>query len=403
MKFQNIAYLSPDFTFNRADITVANGVISSIAPPTGEPLRKLLIPGLINSHCHVPMTLLRGWGEGLPLDRWLNERIFPFEAQLTDEDVYYGSLAGIAEMLACGVTNFYEMYDHCGAIADAVDCTGIKCRPSRALLCFDGAPLSGSLREREALDLFERASKSALITPEVAIHAEYTSYEGYVRDAAKLAKSLNASVHVHVSETRKEHEECIARHGVTPTAYFARCGLFDVPATAAHCVWVTDEDIKILRDYGVTVSHNPSSNLKLNSGYAPVRKMLDAGITVALGTDGAASNNNLNMFEEIHLAALINGFAPAEVLKMALRGNEISIGKPADIAVIDLDKPHLRPNHDILANLVYSVQSSDVETTIVSGKVVYENGKPSKFNLAEALDYADRSADRIASAINRLA
>ncbi|MDR2360122.1 MAG: amidohydrolase [Oscillospiraceae bacterium] len=400
MIFHNTAYITPEFTVERADITIAGGVISSIAPPTGDPTRTLMIPGLVNSHSHVPMTLLRGWGEGLPLDRWLTERVFPFEALMTDSDVCCGALVGIAEMLASGVTDFRDMYDHCDAIADAVTAAGIKCRLSRGLTALDGSAFAGSQGERETLALFERAAASDLITPEIAIHAEYTSHPDFVRDAASLAKSLNAAVHVHVSETYKEHTECITRNGVTPTAYFAKLGLFDTSAVAAHCVWVTDDDIRILRDYGVTVSHNPSSNMKLGSGFAPVRKMLDAGVSVALGTDGAASNNNLNMFEEMHLAALMNGLTPAEALRMAARGNSITVGGAADVAVIDLDKPHLRPNHDVLASLVYSAQSSDVATTLVNGEVVYERGVGTRFNLAEALDLADESAARIASALS---
>ncbi|MDR0819304.1 MAG: amidohydrolase [Oscillospiraceae bacterium] len=408
MLFSDILYLAPDFELKRGSVRVESGKIAEISVERiveshGEVINgtnRLLIPGLVNSHCHVPMTLLRGWGEGLPLDRWLEEKVYPFEAKLTDDDVYRGSLIGIAEMLASGVTRFYEMYDHCGAICDAVELAGIRGNITRGLLSFDSSGLKGSQRLKESEEVFNR--KSELVTPEVALHSEYTSNETYVREVAEYAKSRGAKIQVHVSETLKEHNECVARRGVTPTEYLANCGLFDVPATAAHCVSVTDRDIDILKAHNVTVAHCPESNLKLNSGIAPVRKLLDAGVSVALGTDGASSNNNQNLFEEMHVAALLgqmnseNPLSPAEILKTAVRGNSITVGADADLAVINLQKPHLVPAHDLLANLVFSAQASDVEMTIVNGKIVYRDGSVTGFDINDAIEKASAAAARLA-------
>jgi 5-methylthioadenosine/S-adenosylhomocysteine deaminase len=412
MIFSNIAYLAADYSVKRGYIATLDGIVTYIGgkPPDdlatankslyGEVIdgtNRILLPGLVNSHCHVPMTLLRGWGEGLPLDRWLNERVFPFEQHLTPEAEYWGSLVGIAEMLASGVTQFWDMYDFCESICNAAETAGIRIHPSRALISFDGSPLKGSKRFEEAERLMNR--RGDLITPEVSIHAEYTSHESYVREAAEFAKSFGAAVHIHLSETAKEHNECIARHGVTPAAYFERTGLFDSPTTAAHCVHVTTADIEILKAHGVTAVNNPTSNLKLNSGIAPVKTLIDSGVNVALGTDGAASNNNLNMFEEMHLSALLNRLSPAEALKIATRNGKLSVGGNADFAVLNLDKPHLRPSHDLLANIVFSAQASDIEMTVVAGKIVYRDGKTLGFDVQEAMSNAEREAYRIAKLV----
>ncbi|MDR0857430.1 MAG: amidohydrolase [Oscillospiraceae bacterium] len=397
MQIKNINYLAEDFTVKQGSLTVGDGKITSIAAADGAIGNRLLIPGLRNMHSHVPMTLLRGYGEGLPLDRWLNERVFPFEAKLTDDDVYWGSLVGIAEMLASGVTEFADMYDHCGAIVDAVKLAGIRGRISRAFLDFSGESLKGSMREAEELELI--AVKHPLITAEAAIHAEYTSNEKYVREAAEFAKEHKLAVQVHLSETAKEHAECKERHGGrTPARYFADCGFFDVPAFAAHCVHCSEDDLHILKDFGVTAVHNPTSNLKLKSGRFDTRKAYDLGVKLALGTDGAASNNNLNLFEEMHLAALLGGFTPEEVLGFALNG-KIAVGERADLVLVDYDKAHLQPNHNYLANLVFSAQASDILWTMTDGKIVSENGKPVNFDIAEALVKSAKAALRIAKEI----
>ena len=431
MIFNNINYLAEDFTIRRACIAVQGDKITFIGntPPAikGRPLElgevidgtnRLLIPGLVNAHSHVPMTLLRGYGEGLPLARWLNEKVFPFEDKMTAEDVYWGSLVGIAEMLAAGVTSFSDMYSFCDEICEAVLLSGIKANISRGIVEFGGGGLAESFRHDEALQLLEKydGAGDGRIIVEASIHAEYTSTERIVRELAQFAQERGLGVHIHLSETRSEHAEGLARRGVTPTKYFEDCGIFASRVTAAHCVHVTDADIEILAAHGsVNVVHNPTSNLKLGSGIAPIPRLLAAGVNVALGTDGASSNNNLNMFEEIALAALIQrGVAedaellpPAQVMRMATLGGAIAqgrvasgvikVGAMADFAMLSLDKPHHAPSFDLASGLVSAAQASDVEMTVVDGRIVYRDGECLLFDMREAMAMARKAAHRIAA------
>jgi 5-methylthioadenosine/S-adenosylhomocysteine deaminase len=424
MVFKDIEYCGSDFRVRRGCVTVSDGVIASLTDEApegayGEVVSgegKLLIPGLVNAHGHLPMTLLRGWGEGAPLDRWLSEYVYPFEDLMTPDDAYWASLTGIAEMLAGGVTSFSDMYSFCDSICQAVRISGIKCSISRGLVSFDGGGLDDGYRHGESLSLIRNwnGACGGRILAETSIHAEYTSNERFVRELAAFAKSNGLRVQIHLSETKKEHDECVKNRGRTPAEYFRDTGLFDNPVTAAHCVHVTESDMDILRERGVIAVHNPTSNLKLGGGIAPVVRMAEKGITVALGTDGASSNNNLNMFEEMHLAGLIHrgvamdaALTPApEILKMAtLHGaaaqgradtGRIAVGARADLAVIDLEKPHLTPSHDLLANAVFAAQSCDVVMTVVDGEIVYRDGKILTFDAGEAMKNTAAAARRIA-------
>ncbi|MDR3278148.1 MAG: amidohydrolase [Oscillospiraceae bacterium] len=429
MLFKNIDYCDENFTVRRGNIAVRGDAIVSVSaePPRGDFGEvidgggRLLLPGLVNAHCHVPMTLLRGYGEGLPLDRWLNERVYPFEDLMTDEDAYWAGLLGIAEMLACGVTSFSDLYNFCESIAEAVKVSGIRANLSRGLVSFDGGALRDSFRFAEAVRLIDgwHGAENGRILVDASIHAEYTSHEGFVRDLAAYAKERGVGVHIHLSETKKEHGECVANRGVTPAEYFARAGVFDSRVTAAHCVHVTDSDMELLRQYNVTAVHCPSSNLKLGSGVAPIPKLLEKGVNVALGTDGASSNNNLNLFEELHLAAMLHRGAamnpsllpPAETLKIATangaaaqgRGDTgvIREGYKADFAVLSLNKPHLTPVHDLLSDAVFAAQGSDVELTVVDGKILYRDGKFLTFDVSEAMEKSAAAARRIADSLRQ--
>jgi 5-methylthioadenosine/S-adenosylhomocysteine deaminase len=365
------------------------------------------------------MTLLRGYGEGLPLDRWLTERVYPFEDKMTDEDAYWASLLGIAEMLASGVTSFSDLYNFCESIGEAVKISGIRANLSRGLVSFDGGALRDSFRFAETARLIDNwhGAENGRILVDASIHAEYTSHEGFVRDLAAYAKERGVGVHIHLSETKKEHDECVANRGVTPAEYFARAGVFDSRVTAAHCVHVTASDIALLREKNVTAAHCPSSNLKLGSGVAPVPTLLEKGVNVALGTDGASSNNNLNLFEELHLAAMLHrGVAmnpsllpPAEALRLATVNGAAAQGrrdtgliKPgfkADFAVLNLNRPHLTPVHDPLSSVVFSAQGSDVEMTVADGKILYRDGKFLPFDVFEAMEKANAAARRIADSL----
>ena len=375
---------------------------------------KLLIPGLINGHTHTPMTLLRGLGSDQPLQSWLYDYIFPAEDKLRPQDIRVGSELALLEMLSTGTTSFTDMYYVTQETAEVCIAAGIKANLCRPMQEFDpdGKP-EDNYRIKESMELFKAYHHAAddRIRIDFCIHAEYTSTEATVRYYSDLCNENHGRMHLHLSETRSEHEECIQRHGMTPAEYFRECGTFRSPTAAAHCVWVTGNDMDILAHCGVTVMHNPSSNMKLGSGFAPIEKMRAKGINVSLGTDGAASNNNLNMFEELHLASVIhNGYmVDATVMKpdytfaMATRNGAIQqgrddtgsllVGKKADIVAIDLNRPHLFPHCDTLATLCYTAQGSDVYMTMVNGKVLYEDGEYKTLDAERILALAAESVD----------
>lgn len=380
------------------DIVVTNGKIDKIlispeeraSSPRGIDLSgAIVMPGIVDAHCHAPMTLLRGVGGGLPLKRWLEKAIFPVEARMTDEDVAAGMTWGAMELLAGGVTCVADMYEHSLAGAAALAETGIKANVCRPGLAFsDGTPKG---RLEECIDFVRNFSDpNNRLTADICIHSEYLTNEKFCRALAEANREFTRPLNVHVSETKREHEECIARHGKTPIAYLAETGLLDYGGYAAHCVWCTDDDFKIMADRNVSLVHNPSSNMKLASGFARVCRAAELGVNVALGTDGPASNDNLDMLEEMHLTSLIHKgvlldptvLSPWEVIEMATVNGakalgrydtgEIAVGKAADFCVIALDKPHLNPCVDPANLIVHSAHASDVAMTIVDGRIVYE-------------------------------
>ena len=356
---------------------------------------KLLLPGLVNGHTHTGMSLLRGLGSDLPLQKWLFDTIFPVEDRLTDEDLRIGMELSLLEMIASGTTSFTDMYMSPGYTAKAVLDSGMKANLCRPLQSFDPEEEPMTCRRmQEMLALFDQWNRAGngRIQVDFSIHAEYTCTERMVRAAAEEARKRGAGMHIHLSETALEQQACVDKYGLTPAQWFDRLGAFDGRAYAAHCVWLTPEDRALLRDRGVVVVHCPESNLKLGSGVANVPAMIAEGLTVALGTDGAASNNNLNMMEEMHLAALLHKGAQRdptllplqEVLKMAtvhgarLQGRAdtgvLAVGKRADVVAVDMDRPHLVPCIDPLSNLLYSAQAADVVMTMADGQILYENG-----------------------------
>ncbi len=357
---------------------------------------KLLTPGLINAHTHAAMTVLRGYGEDLPLDRWLTERIFPAEDRLTERAVYLGTKLSVAEMLANGVTSFSDMYFFCDATARAVAESGIKANLSRSVVSFDdGADYRRDPRVLESLALFDawNGAENGRILVDLSLHAEYTNVAPCVRTVAEEAGRRGTRVQIHLSETRKEHRECLGRHGVTPTRFFYDNGLFDVPVIAAHCVFLEAEDRAILGAHGATAVHNPVSNLKLGSGIMPLRTVLRSGINVALGTDGAASNNRLDLLREMQTALLLSkgttrrpdGVKAADALLLATEAGaraqgrtdvgRLAVGYRADLALFDLTGLHHQPVIDPVTSLAYSASSRDVALTMVDGRILYENGE----------------------------
>lgn len=365
---------------------------------------KLLMPGFVNAHAHSPMTLMRGYGENMVLQNWLNDRIFPFEAKLTGERVYWATLLAMAESLRFGIVSSSDMYYFCDDMARAV--LDAKCMNniSRSITNFDDSDLwdiEGAAEMKKFYEEYDGAGDGRIIV-DMSLHAEYTSTEKTVRQLAEYTKEIGANMHVHVSETKAEHQQCMERHeGRTPVRYLSDNGLFDTKTTAAHCVHVTDEDIEILREKGVTVACNPVSNLKLASGVCNVPKLLRAGVDVAIGTDSVASNNSLNMIEEMKVFAIApkmmfgdpTAVTPKEAIFAATRAGALAQGRDcgvmregaeADLIVLDIDKPNMRPVHDMLNNIVYSASGSDVALTMVRGEVLYKNGEFTTIDVEKA-------------------
>lgn len=356
---------------------------------------KLLMSGFYNCHNHCPMVLLRGVGSDLPLNEWLFNKVFPIEDKLTADEIYTGTNLALLEMLASGTVSFSDMYFEPQVTAKAVADAGMKANLTRPVQSFDPTEEpKDSFRIAQSLELYDSWNNAAdgRILIDFSIHAEYTCTEKIARAYSEECNKRGGLMHIHLSETVKEHNECKEKYGKTPTLWFNDLGAFDSKAFAAHCVTLEDSDMEIILAKNVNVVHNPTSNMKLGSGFSRVQKMLDMGINVALGTDGAASNNNLDMMEELHLASIIhNGYNQDAtimnadtVIRMAtlngakLQGRddcgELKVGNRADIIAISLDRPHLRPIIDEKALITYSAQSSDVCMTMVDGKILYENG-----------------------------
>ena len=378
---------------------------------------KLLMSGFVNTHSHSAMTLMRGYGENLVLSDWLNKRIFPFEAKLDSEAIYNGTMLAAAEMLRFGIVSTTDMYYDVAATARAVGDSGIKMNFSLGVTCFDDRDVKDVPTVRELLDALPAYHNAfdGRFKLDASIHGEYTSTPGLVEGMALLAKEKGLNMHVHLSETRAEQEACKERHGGrSPARYFYDSGVFDVPTTAAHCVWLEEADYELLSEKHVTAVNCPVSNLKLASGFCPASRLLNTGVSVALGTDGVASNNNLNLMEEIKLFAILykgtTGDPTTITAKQALyaatqagalaqgRGNcgALKVGNRADLIVMDLqERPYLRPCYDMVNNLVFSGMGTDVCLTMVDGKVLYRDGIYTTIDLERTVRNAEQSIEKI--------
>lgn len=361
---------------------------------TGE--NKLLCPGFYNCHTHTPMTIFRGYAENLPLSRWLHEKIFPAEDRLYPEAVSVASTLSMAEMMRNGTVSFSDMYFFCEDIIEATAACGMKANVSRSTVAFDPAITAETDdRFKEAVKLYESYHNFAdgRIKMDMSIHAEYSTVPASCRYISDFALEKGLSMHIHLSETKAEHEACIAKYGVTPTEFFEQNGVFRVPVIAAHCVHLTDNDMKIMAKNGATAVHNPASNLKLGSGIARLENMLRENINVTLGTDGAASNNTLDVMKEAYLASILQkgstgrtdsvpSAAFIEMLtqngaKMQGRADcgKLAAGARADLVMLDFDMVHVMPVYDYCDAFLYSANSSNVVMTMVDGKILYENGE----------------------------
>lgn len=357
---------------------------------------RILMPGFYNAHAHSPMALMRGYGENLVLQDWLNTRIFPFEDKLDSNAVYWGTMLCMAESLRFGIVSSSDMYYFIPDMVQAVADSGAKSNISRSVANPMGIPFDQlpSIKEAEdSIRLYNGYADGRVII-DTSIHAEYTTNEETVRGLAAITKEHDLIMHVHASETKLEHEECKARHdGLTPVQYFNKCGLFDTKALAAHCVWCEGEDFDILRDKGVTVAVNPISNLKLASGISNAPKMMEMGINVAIGTDSVSSNNSLNFLEEIKAFAAIakvrandpTVITPKDALMAATRNGALGQGREdcgilkegckADLIALRTDVPNMHPIHNLANNIVYAASGSDIALTMVDGKILYKDGE----------------------------
>ena len=342
----------------------------------------LLMPGFKDAHTHSGMTLLRSLADDMPLHDWLNKQIFPVEAKMTGEDIYELSRLAVLEYLTSGITAVFDMYLTPETIADAFDNMGMRC-----------VQVAASQSASQTQERYVRLNgKSPLQSFMLGVHAEYTSSRELLEAIADLAHQYKAPVFTHLSETRQEVEECKQRHGMTPIAFLDSLGMFEYGGGGYHCVFVTPEEIAVMKEKGLYAVTNPGSNTKLASGIAPISDFLKAGVRVAIGTDGPASNNCLDMFREMFLvtglAKLREMDAAAvdarEVLKMATVNGSLAMGLPdtdvlapgkaADMILIDLNQPNMRPLNNIVKNLVYSGSKQNVIMTMINGAILYEKG-----------------------------
>ena len=408
-KFVNAALLGADGSLFSGEVWEEGGRIVKIVAGRSEKDGSaeiydaggnLIMPSFCNTHAHAAMSLFRGAADDLPLQKWLNERIFPLERNLNDEDVYYGTLLALAEFARGGITCFSNMYLNMDEpCLEAAEKSGFD-----VSLCGAFSDYTGSAAENvaSARDKYERYNgKSEKYNYMPGLHAEYTCSEKLIAGMSEFACSLGAPTYIHLSETLAEVGECSSRHGATPPQYLEKFGFFDNGGVAAHCTFLDKEDAELLFERGVYPSINSGSNLKLGSGVAGVYSMLKAGLSVTLGTDGAASNNALSIFREGYLVsalqkaalhdaaavtaesvldfASLNGF---KALGFADRG-EIKEGNFADFIIIDLSAPCMRPLNDVRKNLVYSADTSAVLATVCGGKLLYDRGD---YRLCEDLD-----------------
>jgi len=357
---------------------------------------KLLMPGFYNCHTHTPMTLFRGYAENLTLSKWLHEKIFPAEDKLYPQAVSIATLLSTAEMIKNGTVAFSDMYFFCEDIIEATVASGLKANISRSTVAFDpNITEKTDDRFKESIKLYEKYHNYAngRIKIDMSIHAEYSTVPASCHYISDYALDKGLPIHIHLSETKDEHMACIEKYGVTPTQFFEKNGLFRVPVIAAHCVHLTDDDMKIMAANGATAVHNPASNLKLGSGVARLENLLAANINVTLGTDGAASNNTLDIMKEAYLAAILQKGITGKTDSMQsgtfvrmltengakMQGRvdcgKLAVGAKADLVMLDFDMVHVMPIYHYCDAFLYSANSSNVVMTMVDGNILYENGE----------------------------
>jgi 5-methylthioadenosine/S-adenosylhomocysteine deaminase len=397
--------------------SIEENIISKDADTVIDGEGKVLIPGLVNTHTHLSMSLMRGLADDLLLETWLNDHIWPTEANLDGELCYVGAKLACAEMIKSGTTTFNDMYFYMDNVAQAVDESGIRGNICHGMLD-QGDEEKRKAEYKESLRIIDKCHNTADGRIQVSFgpHAPYTCSTELLNWVRKKASQLGVRIHIHVSETEFEVKNIIDTYQARPFEYLDKIGFLDDDVLAAHAVWPSDNEMDIINERGVNISHNPVSNMKLASGVSPVAKMLDKGINVSLGTDGAASNNNLDMLEEMKIAAIqqkVNTFDPTvlkaeDVFKMATFGGAtalgiaeevgtIEVGKKADLVMVDMKAPHLTPYRHPISHLVYAANGGDVDTVICNGQILMQEREIVTMNENALLEEAEEATRELLS------
>ena len=426
---KNTSILNPEKEINgKKDVLIENDLISEIkdkisddnADKVIDATDKILLPGFINTHTHLSMTLFRGLADDLSLDEWLNDNIWPMEANLNGDYCYIGALLGAVELIKSGTTTFSDMYFYMEDVAKAVEESGIRGVLSYGMIDF-GDEEKRKAEIEENMNLFKNCHNTAdgRIKVFFGPHSPYTASEELLKEVRKLADENDIKIHIHVSETQKEINDVSAEKGLRPFEYLDSIGFLGPDVVCAHSVWLSDDEIEIIKKHDVKISHNPCSNMKLASGIAPVSKLLENDICVAVGTDGASSNNNLDIIEELRTASLLQkvstldpkALTSDEALAMGtINGakalglddeiGSIEVGKKADLILIDTNNANMIPDSSKLSsNIIYSANGSNVDTTICNGQILMENKKLTTLDENDIYQKAREAIDELKKAI----
>ena len=398
-------------------VQVSEKPISTEADYKIDGKNKLVLPGLINTHTHIPMTLFRGYGDDMILKKWLEERIWPAEAKLNSKHIEIGTQLGLLEMIASGTTTYIDMYFIEDTIGNVTEKAGVRGFLGFAMIDFDTPEYEYNELFSQCEKFIKKWEKSDLIKPVVAPHGAYTCGPENLKKSLEISKKYDTILQIHCAETREEVYDVQKQYGLRPVEQLKKYGLLCDKMILAHCGWITKNEILDIKKGGAKVSHCPVSNMKIGTGgFAPIPELLEAGVPVSLGTDGAASNNVLDMFDTMKFCALIHkqhrwdpsiisaqtvfDFATvggANCLGMETELGSIEEGKKADITILDLNKPHLTPHHDLVSHLVYAARGSDVCTTIINGKPIMIDNKFLTIDYEKTIENAEKCARELIS------
>ncbi|WP_254532089.1 amidohydrolase [Natrinema gelatinilyticum] len=403
---------------NRGEIVDIGPELAADADETLDAANSLVTPGFVNGHCHVAMTLLRGYADDKPLDAWLQEDIWPAEGELTPEDARAGAELGLLEMIKSGTTAFADMYFHVPEIVAAVETAGLRARLGHGVVTVgkdDDAAREDALTSLQIAREYDGAADGRISTAFMP-HSLTTVGSDYLHEFVPDARAAGVPVHYHANETEDEVAPIVDEHGVRPLEYAVELGMLEPEDFVAHGVHLDDTEIELLAEAGTGVIHCPASNMKLASGMAPVQRLLEAGVTVGLGTDGAASNNDLSMLDEARDAAMLGKLATADAsavpagaavdmltdgaaAAIGLESGRLEVGAPADLAVIDLEQPHLTPQHDLVSHLAYAAAAADVRHTVCDGRVLMRDREALTLDETAVRERANEAAEALSARV----